>query len=124
MQLVTQAKTSPFRPVNVLVVEYGDIEPAPGYFEPPGSPPLASYLDYAVPVPTLNNRSAELRIGATVGGSSAINGQFFDRASRYDYDDWDRLAGGSSGDSVPNASRWDWESLSHYFKKVCAGKGL
>ncbi|KAK8023418.1 hypothetical protein PG991_006657 [Apiospora marii] len=114
---VADRLTAAFPHLNVLVVEYGDIEPTPGYFEPPGSPPLASYIDYAVPVPTLNNRSAELRIGATVGGSSAINGQFFDRASRHDYDDWDRLAGGPSGDDGADGVPWDWESLSPYFKK-------
>ncbi|KAK8070303.1 hypothetical protein PG994_006919 [Apiospora phragmitis] len=54
-------------------------------------------MNYSVPVPTLNNRTADLLIGMTVGGSSVVNGQFFDRASRHDYDDWDRLAGAPSG---------------------------
>ncbi|KAK8054404.1 GMC oxidoreductase [Apiospora saccharicola] len=89
---VADRLTEAFPDLNVLV-EYGDIEPTPGYFEPPGSPPQASNFSYTVPAPTLNNRSAEVRIDATVGGCSAINGQFFDRASRHDYDDWDRLAG-------------------------------
>lgn len=72
-----------------------------------------------MPVPTLNNRSAELWIGATVGGSSAINGQFFDCTSRYDYDDWDRLAGEPSGDgNASDGARWDWDSLLPYFKNL------
>ncbi|KAK6822013.1 hypothetical protein PG987_014838 [Apiospora arundinis] len=90
---VADRLTAAFPNRNVLVVEYGDIEPTPGYFDPPGSPPLATVRNYSVPVPTLNNRTAELTVGMTVGGSSAVNGQFFDRASRVDYDDWDRLAG-------------------------------
>ncbi|KAK7991235.1 hypothetical protein PG988_000029 [Apiospora saccharicola] len=108
----------PLCPVNVLVVEYGDIEPTPGYFEPPGSPPQASNFSYTVPVPTLNNRSAGVRIGATVGGCSAINGQFFDRASRHDYDDWDRLAGDPLREDGSDGARWDWDALLPYFKKV------
>jgi len=98
------------------VVEYGKIEETPGFFDPPGTPPLATAMTYSVPVPTLNNRTAELTIGMTVGGSSAVNGQFFDRASRHDYDDWDRLAGEPSGGVE---ARWDWDSLLPYFKKVC-----
>lgn len=72
-------------------------------------------MNYSVPVPTLNNRTADLLIGMTVGGSSAVNGQFFDRASRLDYDDWDYLAGEVSKDVN---TRWNWDSLLPYFKKV------
>ncbi|KAK8115455.1 hypothetical protein PG984_011957 [Apiospora sp. TS-2023a] len=114
---VADRLTEAFPDLNVLVVEYGDIESTPGFFEPPGSPPGASNFSYAVPVPTLNNRSAELWIGATVGGGSAINGQFFDRASRHDYDDWDRLAGHPLGNDGSDGARWDWESLLPYSKK-------
>lgn len=47
----------------------------------------------------------------TVGGSSAVNGQFFDRGSRFDYDDWAKI--GELGEE-----RWDWEGISPFFKKV------
>ncbi|KAK8880077.1 Oxygen-dependent choline dehydrogenase [Apiospora arundinis] len=116
---VADRLTAAFPNRNVLVVEYGDIEPTPGYFDPPGSPPLATVRNYSVPVPTLNNRTAELTVGMTVGGSSAVNGQFFDRASRVDYDDWDLLAGDepSGGDAH---ARWDWDSLFPYFRKSVA----
>ncbi|KAK8109690.1 hypothetical protein PG999_007827 [Apiospora kogelbergensis] len=95
-------------------IEYGDVEVTPGFFDPPGSPPPATQMNYSVPVPTLNNRTADLLIGMTVGGSSAVNGQFFDRASRLDYDDWDYLAGEVSKDVN---TRWNWDSLLPYFKK-------
>ncbi|KAK6855186.1 choline dehydrogenase [Apiospora arundinis] len=113
---VADRLTAAFPNRNVLVVEYGDIEPTPGYFDPPGSPPLATVRNYSVPVPTLNNRTAELTVGMTVGGSSAVNGQFFDRASRVDYDDWDLLAGDEPSGGGANA-RWDWDSLFPYFRK-------
>ncbi|EMR67908.1 putative alcohol oxidase protein [Eutypa lata UCREL1] len=83
-------------------------------FDPPGSPPRAPTFDYSVPVPGLNNRSASLAVGQTVGGSSAVNGQFFDRGSRHDYDNWATLASPSAQDEI----KWDWEGLLPYFKKV------
>ncbi|KAF2201415.1 choline dehydrogenase [Delitschia confertaspora ATCC 74209] len=42
-----------------------------------------------------------------VGGSSAVNGQVFDRASKADYDTWEEL--GNPG--------WGWDGLYPYFKK-------
>ena len=47
-------------------------------------------------------------VGMAVGGSSAVNGMVFDRASRADYDAWEAL--GNPG--------WGWEGLFPYFKKV------
>lgn len=97
-----------------MVVEYGDFAETPGTFDSPGSPPRAPTFDYSVPVPGLNNRSASLAVGQTVGGSSAVNGQFFDRGSRHDYDNWATLASSSAQDEI----KWDWEGLLPYFKKV------
>ncbi|KAK8085885.1 hypothetical protein PG997_007156 [Apiospora hydei] len=110
---VADRLTEAFPDLNVLVVEYGAIEATPGFFDPPGSPPLATVMNYSVPVPTLNGRLADLRIGMTVGGGTAVNGQFFDRASRHDYDDWERLA----GEDADGGTRWDWDALLPYFKK-------
>ncbi|RYP27880.1 hypothetical protein DL767_007468 [Monosporascus sp. MG133] len=98
---------------TVLVVEYGDFDETPGTFDPPGSPPPASTFGYSPVVPGINNRTAILRVGRTVGGSSTVNGQFFDRGSRHDYDDWQALAGPSS----QNGIKWDWDGLLPYFKK-------
>lgn len=51
----------------------------------------------------------------TVGGSSAVNGQFFDRGSRFDYDDW---AGIGSPEFDGSEETWDWDGILPFFKKV------
>lgn len=96
-------------------MEQGDVATStPGEFEPPASPPVAPIFDYAsLPVPAFNNRTATLHLGKTLGGSSAVNGQFFDRGSRHDYDQWAALNEGSDG-----GINWGWDGLWPYFKKV------
>lgn len=49
-----------------------------------------------------------------MGGGSAVNGMFFDRGSREDYDNWAEL--GNPG--------WDFEGLLPYFKKVGIFPGI
>ena len=63
----------------------------------------------------MNNKSALVLTGQTVGGSSAINGMFFDRGSRHDYDAWARV---SSPEFDSSTTKWNWDSLYPYFKKV------
>jgi choline dehydrogenase-like flavoprotein len=55
-------------------------------------------------------------VGRSVGGSSAANGQFFDRGTRYDYDAW---AAVSSPEFDNDEHRWDWNGIYPFFKKVC-----
>jgi len=43
-----------------------------------------------------------------VGGSSCINGMFFDRGSRHDYDAWRRVG---SPDFDAASEKWDWNGL-------------
>ncbi|KAI4669411.1 uncharacterized protein J4E79_001454 [Alternaria viburni] len=62
----------------------------------------------------MNGKQALLFVGQTVGGSSAINGQYFDRGSRHDYDAWTQIGGPEFANST---AKWDWESLFPYFKK-------
>jgi choline dehydrogenase-like flavoprotein len=62
----------------------------------------------SVPQPNLNNRTFPVANGAVVGGGSAVNGQFFDRGSAEDYDNWAKFPGNSG---------WDWKGLYPYFKK-------
>ncbi|KAK5659751.1 hypothetical protein OQA88_962 [Cercophora sp. LCS_1] len=102
---------------TVLVVEYGDVAPnAPGVFDPPtdwitphpDAPPAWTFL--ALPSPEMGNTSAFVQAGQVVGGSSAVNGMFFDRGSKFDYDAWDDVAG-SGG------QKWDWKGIYPYFKK-------
>lgn len=103
----------------MLVVEYGQVEEAIGSFEPPDSPPQADAFQFnSLPIQDLDNRVANVRMGRTVGGSSAINGQVFDRGSRQDYDDWMEVAGEAWENST---ERWDWKGLSPFFKKVHNG---
>jgi choline dehydrogenase-like flavoprotein len=59
------------------------------------------------PIAGLNNRTYSVAAGAIVGGGSAVNGMFFDRGSKADYDAWEAL--GNKG--------WGWASLLPYFKK-------
>lgn len=75
----------------------------------PGPYPCArhSFNDTVVPQPGLNNATMRYSVGAIVGGSSAINGMFFDRGAKADYDAWESL--GNPG--------WGWEKLFPYFKK-------
>jgi choline dehydrogenase-like flavoprotein len=50
----------------------------------------------------------------TVGGSSAVNGQFFDRGSKHDYNDWSAIGSPEFDDS---GDKWNWEGIFPYFKK-------
>lgn len=109
---------------QILVIEYGQVEPAPGVFDPPtkewtsldaGAPRASSWDLFSLPSPALNNASAFIKAGKVVGGSSAINGQFFDRPSRYDFDDgWAALQGTMTDRKVPI---WDWKGVYPFFKK-------
>jgi choline dehydrogenase len=93
---------------SVLVIEHGKVEGTVGYFDPPEDGRGATRLVItSPPVASVNNRSATVILGMTVGGGSAVNGQFLDRGSRYDYDEWARL--GNDG--------WDWESFGPMLKK-------
>lgn len=64
----------------------------------------------------MGNKTANVLVGKVVGGSSAINGQFFDRPSRADFDAWKQLS--SSEPTSSNKEVWDWEAILPFFKKV------
>jgi choline dehydrogenase-like flavoprotein len=63
----------------------------------------------------MNEKEALVLVGKTVGGSSAINGMYFDRGSRHDYDAWAQIGYPEFNYS---AIEWDWDGLFPYFKKV------
>ncbi|EAQ92920.1 hypothetical protein CHGG_01155 [Chaetomium globosum CBS 148.51] len=119
---VADRLTEAFPDKTVLVVEYGEVENARGIFDPPmtiwgGSSNAASgWLLNSTPSPELNNATALVMVGKVVGGSSAINGQFFDRGSRFDYDAWDRLQGGSP-ESRMKGINWSWDGIYPFFRK-------
>jgi choline dehydrogenase len=100
---------------TVLVVEYGLFVPTPGYFEPPSAPPPAPTFNFSDPIEGLGGRPTTVSVGKAVGGSSAVNGQFFDRGSRWDYDDWEKLLALEEGERDIS---WDWEALLPFFRKV------
>ncbi|KAK4228714.1 GMC oxidoreductase [Podospora fimiseda] len=116
---VADRLTEAFPDKTVLVVEYGEIEYAPGVFDPPstvwgGVGGFASFFTLpTLPNPEVNNRTGLVLAGQIVGGSSAVNGQFFDRGSRFDHDAWHELA--TAGD--PSEEKWDWNGIFPYFKK-------
>lgn len=100
---------------SVLVIEYGKIEGTVGYFDPAEDGRGASRLVInSPPVASVNNRAATVILGMTVGGGSAVNGQFLDRGSRFDYDEWARL-GSPEFDDLPHS--WDWENFGPSFEK-------
>jgi choline dehydrogenase-like flavoprotein len=110
---------------TVLVVEYGTLGDAAGVFDPPppdgeASAPTWNYV--SLPIPGMNGRVATVAVGKCVGGSSAVNGQFFDRGSKFDFNDW---AAVSSPEFDHNQHKWNWEGIQPFFKKVSmAGASL
>lgn len=62
----------------------------------------------SVPQSNVNNRTFPVANGCVVGGGSPVNGQFFDRGSRSDYDNWAKFDGNAG---------WDWNGILPYFKK-------
>ncbi|KAK8024526.1 dehydrogenase xptC [Apiospora rasikravindrae] len=105
----------------VLVIEYGDIEYGRGFFDPPqvehapGFPGASTWTFNSLPSPHVANKTATVVAGKVVGGSSCVNGQFFDRGSRHDFDAWDAATGVAEFDRSEH--RWNWEGLFPYFKK-------
>jgi choline dehydrogenase len=60
------------------------------------------------PDPSRAGRVENLPCGKTLGGGSAVNGMFFSRGQREDYDDWAAL--GNDG--------WSYDDLLPYFKRI------
>ena len=52
--------------------------------------------------------------GKTLGGSSSINGAFWTRGTKAQYDAWSELLEPDEADVG-----WNWESMFAYMKKVC-----
>ncbi|KAF2737761.1 alcohol oxidase [Polyplosphaeria fusca] len=98
---------------TVLVVEIGYFGDESCIWMPKFSttaaPPCSQYRFNitAIPQTQINDSGSPYRIGAVVGGSSAVNGMVFDRAAKEDYDIWERL--GNHG--------WGWDGLYPYFIK-------
>ena len=106
---------------TVLCIEYGYLDSSTSITTVgPGSrrdeyPSATRYYNItSIPQPGLANGRKAAMAGAVVGGSSAVNGMFFDRGSAEDYDIWVRAAGEWS-DAF--AEEWGWDNILPYFKK-------
>jgi len=72
--------------------------------------------DWAGVYPLIHIKRAGANTIKAVGGSSTINGQFFDRGASRDYDAW-KAAGSPEFDDLAE-NTWDWEGILPFFKKV------
>ncbi|KAH6640238.1 hypothetical protein F5144DRAFT_639764 [Chaetomium tenue] len=117
---VADRLTEAFPAKNVLVIEYGDIHYAPGTFDPPtdwitGNPDAPpSWVFSSLSNPDMGGNQAAVLAGQVVGGSSAVNGMFFDRGSRYDYDAWTEAAGPEFSQCQ---NKWNWQGIFPFFQK-------
>jgi len=66
------------------------------------------------PLVHLHGRGNPVACGSVVGGSSAVNGMFFDRGSAEDYDAW-VLSAGDEADEY--AREWGWDNIYPFFQK-------
>jgi choline dehydrogenase-like flavoprotein len=96
----------------VLLVEYGPLAQDDS-FMPLYNTPAAEFMYNLTSVPqgSVNNRTFPVANGAVVGGGSTVNGQFFDRGSAEDYNNWAKFPGNDD---------WGWNGLFPYFKKSSA----
>lgn len=76
------------------MVEYGPLAQDDS-FMPLYNTPAAKFMYNLTSVPqgNVNNRTFPVANGAVVGGGSTVNGQFFDRGSAEDYNNWARFPG-------------------------------
>lgn len=99
------------------------VEYAQGILDPPqivwgGPGALASSWELkSLPSRDLNNNTATVFVGKVVGGCSAINGMFFDRGSRFDYDAWAKLQDHNPGTDGAGIIDWSWTAIYPFFKK-------
>ncbi|EAT76165.2 hypothetical protein SNOG_16467 [Parastagonospora nodorum SN15] len=95
---------------TVLVLEYNYLNDNPAILLPSDTlnfDPSRFYNITSLPIPGLLNITRNVLVGALVGGGSGVNGMFFDRGSKSDYDAWESL--GNKG--------WNFASLLPYFRK-------
>ncbi|KAF7194780.1 Dehydrogenase xptC [Pseudocercospora fuligena] len=109
--LVVANRLSEDPEVTVLIVEYGYLDNNKSIlvpYESVHSQPYANqYNITSAPMKNLGNKRHPVYVGATVGGGSVINGLYFNRGSKADYDAWEQL--GNPG--------WGWNGLLPYFLK-------
>ncbi|PVF93076.1 alcohol oxidase [Serendipita vermifera] len=96
---------------TVLIIESGELDQGEDSMLVPHligtTPPKYLFNTTSTPQPGLGNRTFWVPAGHVVGGGSAVNGMFFDRGSKGDYNLWEQL--GNPG--------WGWNGLLPYFIK-------
>jgi choline dehydrogenase len=96
---------------TVLVLEYGPFDAHEPSVLVPGLLNLTSTPYWfnltSTPQSHLNNRTFPVTIAAAVGGGTVVNGMFFHRGAKADYDTWVKLG----------ATGWGWSDLLPYFRK-------
>ncbi|RPB09544.1 alcohol oxidase [Morchella conica CCBAS932] len=96
---------------TVLVIESGNLDDQEDEVLVPGmaggTGKKYMYNMTCIPQKNINNRTYSLLAAHVVGGGTVVNGMFFDRGSRGDYDLWEAL--GNPG--------WGWNGIYPYFKK-------
>lgn len=112
-------------PDTVLVVEYGYLDASYDItatgpdarlpFTPEYRAGTRMYNITSAPLEYLHGRGSPVATGSVVGGSSAVNGMFFDRGSAEDYDSWVWAAGEEHEEQY--ASEWGWDGIYPFFRK-------
>lgn len=112
-------------PDTVLVIEYGYLDGS--YSITATGPDAREQVEAEYPAGTrmynvtseplihTHGRSNPVAAGSVVGGSSAVNGMFFDRGSAEDYDSWVWAAGPDHEEEY--AAEWGWEGIYPSFRK-------
>ncbi|KAF8751781.1 alcohol oxidase, partial [Rhizoctonia solani] len=103
--LAVAARLAENSSVTVGVVEAGQYIVDDPLIDTPRNPKY-DWMFESVAQPGLNNRVMAMPRGKVLGGSSALNYMAFDRASKAEYDAWEKL--GSSG--------WNWNGIVSYMK--------
>ncbi|XP_058802308.1 glucose dehydrogenase [FAD, quinone]-like [Phymastichus coffea] len=104
---------------KVLLLEAGNEEPIETDIPGMWFNFVDSSLDYKYQISvdsiqSKNSLAQRYTRGKVMGGSSAINGMFYTRGNKEDYNDWARL--GNTG--------WSWDDVLPYFKKSEDAKGF
>jgi choline dehydrogenase len=100
---------------RILLLEAGGSDRTPIVRIPAGeifaiASPRYNWNYDAEPDPSLNERVTKWPGGKVLGGSSSINGMIYLRGQREDYEDWDRLLGGTG--------LWSYAAVLPYFKRM------
>lgn len=120
-----RACTTNTPPDTVLVIEYGYLDASTAITATGPDARQNAEQEYPAgtrmynitsePLIHTHGRSQGVAAGSVVGGSSAVNGMFFDRGSAEDYDSWVWAAGPDHEEEY--AAEWGWDGIYPFFRK-------